>query len=128
MKLFPPPVRGVLSWVDRHSKALLFQPNSTAGETSASMDFAEQVLQQNSAVVWNPAAAASSDIGARSLIGMQTTCAMYAPLSWQNERLGVLCVDTRRAGSTFSSDDLRLFIAIAHPLALSIYSQRLTRD
>jgi adenylate cyclase len=53
---------------------------------------------------------------------------MYAPLSWQNERLGALCVDTRRAGSTFTPDDLRLFIAISHHVALSIYSQRLTRD
>jgi adenylate cyclase len=53
---------------------------------------------------------------------------MYAPLSWQNERLGALCVDTRRAGSTFTPEDLRLFIAISHHVALSIYSQRLTRD
>jgi adenylate cyclase len=53
---------------------------------------------------------------------------MYAPLSWQNERLGVLCLDTRRAGNAFTSDDLRLFIAIAHHVALSIYSQRLTHD
>src|SRR5258708_16946067 len=92
------------------------------------MELAEHVLQQNSAVIWNPAAAAENDIGARSVIGMQTTCAMYAPLSWQNERWGALCVDTRRAGSTFTPDDLRLFIAISHHVALSIYSQRLTRD
>jgi len=39
-----------------------------------------------------------------------------------------LCVDTRRAGNAFTSDDLRLFIAITHHVALAIYSQRLTRD
>src|SRR5260370_16562723 len=92
------------------------------------MELAEHVVHQISGVIGNQAAAAENDIGARSLIGMQTTCAMYAPLSWQNERLGVLCVDTRRAGTVFSSDDLRLFIAIANHVALSVYSQRLTRD
>jgi adenylate cyclase len=113
---------------DRGSNCLLLQAHVPAGEPSASMELAEHVLQQNSAVIWNPAAAAANDIGARSLIGMQTTCAMYAPLSWQNERLGALCVDTRHAGTTFTQDDLRLFIAISHHVALSIYSQRLTRD
>jgi adenylate cyclase len=98
------------------------------GKPSASMELAEHVLQQNSAVIWNPAGATGSDIGARSLIGMQTTCAMYAPLSWQNERLGVLCVDTRKPTVRFRPDDLRLFIAIAHHVALAIYSQKQTRD
>ena len=128
LKFFPAASHAVLLLRDRGSNCLLLQAHLPAGEPSASMELAEHVLQQNSAVIWNPAAAAENDIGARSLIGMQTTCAMYAPLSWQNERLGVLCVDTRRAGSTFTPDDLRLFIAISHHVALSIYSQRLTRD
>jgi adenylate cyclase len=128
LKFFPTADHAVMLLRDRNSSCLLLQAHVPAGEPSASMELAEHVLQQNSAVIWNPAAAAANDIGARSLIGMQTTCAMYAPLSWQNERLGVLCLDTRRAGNAFTSDDLRLFIAIAHHVALSIYSQRLTRD
>jgi len=113
---------------DRNSDRLLLQAHVPAGEPSASMELAEHVLKQNSALIWNPAAAAAGDIGARSLIGMQTTCAMYAPLSWQNEPLGVLCVDTRKPAVVFTPDDLRLFIAIAHHVALAIYSQKLTRD
>ncbi|HXC46952.1 MAG TPA: adenylate/guanylate cyclase domain-containing protein, partial [Candidatus Sulfotelmatobacter sp.] len=128
LKFFPTADHGVMLLQDRNSSCLLLQAHVPAGEPSASMELAEHVLKQNSAVIWNPAAAAENDIGARSLIGMQTTCAMYAPLSWQNERLGVLCVDTRRAGNAFTSDDLRLFIAISHHVALAIYSQRLTRD
>jgi adenylate cyclase len=128
LKFFPTADHAVMLLRDRNSSCLLLQAHLPPGEPSASMELAEHVLQQNSAVIWNPAAAAANDIGARSLIGMQTTCAMYAPLSWQNERLGVLCVDTRRAGNAFNSDDLRLFIAIAHHVALAIYSQRQTRD
>jgi adenylate cyclase len=128
LKFFPKAEHGVMLLRDRGNDNLLLQAHVPAGEPSASMELAEHVLKQNSAVVWNPAAAASSDIGARSLIGMQTTCAMYAPLSWQMEPLGVLCVDTRKPAVVFSPDDLRLFIAIAHHVALAIYSQKLTRD
>ena len=128
LKFFPTADHGVMLLQDRNSSCLLLQAHVPPGEPSASMGLAEHVLKQNSAVIWNPAAAAENDIGARSLIGMQTTCAMYAPLSWQNEHLGVLCVDTRRAGNAFTPDDLRLFIAISHHVALAIYSQRLTRD
>ncbi len=128
LKFFPTADHAVMLLQDRNSSCLLLQAHVPTGEPSASMELAEHVLKQNSAVIWNPAAAAENDIGARSLIGMQTTCAMYAPLSWQNERLGVLCVDTRRAGNAFTPDDLRLFIAISHHVALAIYSQRLTRD
>ncbi len=128
LKFFPTADHGVMLLRDRGSNSLLLQAHVPPGEPSASVELAEHVLQQNSAVIWNPAAAVSSDIGARSLIGMQTTCAMYAPLSWQNERLGVLCVDTRRTGSAFTPDDLRLFIAIAHHVALAVFSQRQTRD
>ena len=128
LKFFPNADHAVMLLQDRNSSCLLLQAHVPPGEPSASMELAEHVLKQNSAVIWNPGAAAENDIGARSLIGMQTTCAMYAPLSWQNERLGVLCVDTRHAGNAFTSDDLRLFIAISHHVALAIYSQRLTRD
>jgi len=128
LKFFPNADHGVMLLKNRGSESLLLQSHVPAGEPSASMELAEHVLQQNSAVIWNPAAGISSDIGARSLIGMQTTCAMYAPLSWQNERLGVLCVDTRRPACVFSPDDLRLFIAIAHHVALAIFSQQQTRE
>lgn len=128
LKFFPEADHGVMLLRDRGSNELLLQAHVPMGKPSASMELAEHVLQQNSAVIWNPAGATGSDIGARSLIGMQTTCAMYAPLSWQNERLGVLCVDTRKPTVRFRPDDLRLFIAIAHHVALAIYSQKQTRD
>lgn len=128
LKFFPNADHGTMLLLDSNSNNLLLQSHVPAGEPSASMELSEHVLQRNAAVIWNPAGAVSGDIGARSLIGMQTRSAMYAPLSWQNQQLGVLCVDTRRAGCVFSADDLRLFIAIAHHVALAIYSRRQTRD
>jgi adenylate cyclase len=128
LKFFPNADHGTLLLKNRGSNCLLLQSHVPPGEPSASMELSEHVLKQNSAVIWNPAAGASSDIGARSLIGMQTTCAMYAPLSWQNEQLGVLCVDTRKPAVVFCPEDLRLFIAIAHHVALAIFVARQTRE
>jgi adenylate cyclase len=128
LNFFPKAEHAVMLLCDRGSDKLLLQAHVPPGEPSASMELAEHVLKQNSAVIWNPAAVASNHIGARSLIEMQTSCAMYAPLSWQTEPLGVLCVDTRKPAVFFSPDDLRLFIAIAYHVALAIYSQKLTRD
>ncbi|HUL32514.1 MAG TPA: adenylate/guanylate cyclase domain-containing protein [Candidatus Eisenbacteria bacterium] len=128
LKFFPEADHGVMLLRDRGSNQLLLQAHVPTGQPSASMELAEHVLEQNAAVIWNPAAAVSGDIGARSLIGMQTSCAMYAPLTWQNERVGVLCVDTRKPGCVFGPEDLRLFIAIAHHVALAIHSQRQTHE
>jgi len=73
LNFFPAASHAVMLLRDRGSNCLLLQAHLPAGEPSASMELAEHVLQQNSAVVWNHAAAASSDISTRSLIGMQNT-------------------------------------------------------
>ncbi|HEY4978865.1 MAG TPA: adenylate/guanylate cyclase domain-containing protein [Candidatus Acidoferrum sp.] len=129
LKFFPVAERAAMLVRERASNRLVLQAHLPAGKPSASMELAEHVLKQNAALIWHPAASTSQeDVGARSMAEFQTACAMYAPLHWQKEMLGVLCVDTRNAASSFTPDDLRLFIAIAHHVALSIYSQRLTQD
>lgn len=129
LKFFPAAERAAMLVRERPSNQLVLQAHLPAGKPSASIELAEHVLKQNAALIWHPAASTSSEeVGARSMAEFQTACAMYAPLQWQKEMLGVLCVDTRNAASIFTSDDLRLFIAIAHHVALSIYSQRLTQD
>ncbi len=129
LKIFPTAERAAMLVRERSSNRLVLQAHLPPGKPSASIELADHVLKQNTALIWHPAAEPSTEIvGARSMAQLQTACAMYAPLHWQKEMLGVLCVDTKNAASTFSQDDLRLFIAIAHHVALSIYSQRLTLE
>lgn len=129
LKFFPTAERAAMLVRERSTNRLVLQAHLPAGKPSASIELAEHVLKQNTALIWHPAAANSAeDVGARSMAQFQTACAMYAPLYWQQEMLGVLSVDTKNAASSFSSDDLRMFVAIAHHVALSIYSQRLTLD
>jgi adenylate cyclase len=129
LKFFPAAERAALLVRERTTNRLVLQAHLPPGKPSASIELADHVLKKNTALIWHPAAATSTnDVGAKSMAQFQTACAMYAPLHWQQELLGVLCVDTKNAATTFSADDLRLFIAIAHHVALSIYSQRLMLD
>jgi adenylate cyclase len=129
LKFFPLAERAALLVRDRASERLLLQAHLPAGKPSASMELAQHVLKQKTALIWHPAAETSTaDVGGRSMAEYQTACAMYAPLHWKDELLGVLCVDTRRGDAQFTADDLRLFLAITHHVALSIYSNRLLQD
>jgi adenylate cyclase len=53
---------------------------------------------------------------------------MYAPLLWQDEVLGVVCVDNCEAGPTFESDDLQLLLAVAHYAAMAVAHHHLQED
>ncbi len=128
LKFFPTADRAALLLRERGCTKLVLQAHVPCGEPSASMELAEHILENNTALIWNPPADAVSNIGARTMVELRSTSGMYAALSWQNERIGVLCVDTKRAASSFNAEQLRTFIAIAHHVALSLYSHRVTQD
>ncbi len=54
----------------------------------------------------------------RSMIDLNIRAVMSVPLVAQDQRLGVLCVDTRASERTFSRSDLRYFEAFADMLAI----------
>lgn len=128
LKFFPSAERATLVMRDPGSNRLLLQAHVPAGKPSVSMELADHVLARTTALIWDPTSVVSDAIGARSMAKLKAACAMYAPLHWREDKLGVLCVDTRKPGDRFTEDDLRLFVAIAHHAALAIYSQRLTQD
>lgn len=55
---------------------------------------------------------------------------MYAPLLWQDEALGAVCVDNGGQGSLtpFAPDDLRLMLMIAQYAAMAVANQKLQQD
>ena len=50
---------------------------------------------------------------------------MYAPLLWQGEALGAVCVDNPHPDSSFTDDDLRLMLSVAHYAALALVNQQM---
>ncbi len=67
-----------------------------------------------------------------SIIAQNISSAMCTPLTHQNERLGVIYVDTRGTTNAFVKSDLELLVALAGPAAIAIknaqYVQMLERS
>lgn len=76
---------------------------------------------ENGEAVLTSNAASDSRFGAHlSIISHNIASAMCAPLVHQNERLGVLYVDTRGTTNAFEKGDLELLVALSGPAAIAI--------
>jgi adenylate cyclase len=50
---------------------------------------------------------------------------MYAPLLWQGEALGAICVGARKAASIFNDEDIRMLVLVGQCAAMSVATHRL---
>jgi adenylate cyclase len=127
--VIPSAKRGAVLVKDRATERLTLKAHLPLGNPAVSRTMADQAMEQRKAFVWPPQTQASMDqanatIGdAESLQSMhryEIESAMYAPLLWQDEVLGVLLVDNSEACPPFGSDDLRLLQAAAHHAAMAV--------
>lgn len=104
---------------------------SNAGETVISSTIVNRAFMQGEAVITCNAADDSRFEAGRSIIAQNISSAMCAPLTFQDERLGVVYVDNRGATHAFKKTDLELLVALAGPAAIAIknaqYVQKLER-
>jgi adenylate cyclase len=78
---------------------------------SCSTTLARYVLAKEEACLWNVGAKTDVEKSA-SLFQHKTQSAMYAPVIWKDETLGVLYADASSPKAAFSKDDLQLMQAI----------------
>jgi len=78
---------------------------------SCSTTLARYVLAKKQACLWNVSARAEVEKSA-SLFQHETQSAMYAPVIWKDEILGVLYADASSPKAAFNKDDLQLAQAI----------------
>jgi adenylate cyclase len=95
-----------------------------AGQPAVSLTLSERAMQAKQGLIWNRDAADTS----RSLVQIRSETGMYAPLLWQGQALGVICVETRKLGHTFQPNDLRLLVAVAHHAAMAIANHQLQEN
>ncbi|HXG68122.1 MAG TPA: adenylate/guanylate cyclase domain-containing protein, partial [Blastocatellia bacterium] len=118
--------RGALLLKDRHLGRLLLKAAMPVGFQAVSQTIAQQSMQQRKAFIWPPPAPPSDvhEVVTKPLLdtiihhNLKST--MYAPLTWKNEVLGVVCVDNPETPGAFDSDDLRLLQAVAHHAAMAV--------
>jgi adenylate cyclase len=118
----PGAMRGSMLLADRASGELLLKAHIPTGEPAASLMLARQAMDRRQGFIWRRGrpedrSAVSSEHHA------EAEAAMYAPLMWRGNALGVVCVDSHR--TVFKSEDLRLMVAAAHYLSMAAVEQRL---
>jgi len=134
IKVIPHAMRGALLVKDRATGQLLLKAHWPVGDPAVSMSLAQQAMEQRKAVVWPSSipSAESSDNQTqpkpKSVDQYHIQSAMYAPLLWKDEVLGVVCVDNDQTSPTFSLDDLRLLQAVAHHAAMAVANLQLQED
>lgn len=130
--VIPGAQRGALLVKDRETGRLALKAHLPMGKPAVSMTLAQQAINQLRACIWPPPdtqQAPSSVIQVpRSVSEDKIESAMYAPLLWKGEALGVVCVDNRETCGAFNSDDLRLLQAVAHHAALAVANLQLQED
>jgi adenylate cyclase len=123
VSVIPPASRGALLVTDADTGRLLLKAHVPAGEPSVSLTLARRAMAQQQAFVWRQGLDPSS-----SQIAHRIKSGMYAPLLWQDQTLGVVCVDNSDQGAAFAADDLRLMAAVAHYAAMAVAQQRMDAE
>jgi adenylate cyclase len=112
--------RAALVLTDSTTNALLLKAHLPDGKPCVSMTLARRALKEQVGFVWERQGEAAAT---RALDAVDY--AMYAPLLWRGQALGVICVDNYRGHGMFGNDDLRLLVAIAQHAAMAVANQLL---
>ncbi|MGC9398144.1 MAG: adenylate/guanylate cyclase domain-containing protein [Anaerolineae bacterium] len=118
--------RGALLLAEQNDR-LLLKAHWPRGSQSVSTTLAQEAFREHTAFIWST----STDRRTKSSPSMELTrvqAAIYAPLLFENEALGVLFVDNDQDPHAFSGEDLALLQAIADQTAIFIKKQRLRQD
>ena len=125
LEMIPGALRGALLLNGREAGTLLLKAFSSGQGPVVSETLARRAMQKGSGFIWTRRDDEAHN-GA-SIARFQIESALYAPLMWQGEALGVLCVDNP-GEAKFTSDDLRLLMTAAHFLALALANQNLQEE
>jgi adenylate cyclase len=107
---------------DQYSDALVLKAYRYIHDPYLSEGLLRRVIAERKAVLWSRRLAAH-DPAAVSRSGF--ACGIYAPLLWQGDALGALCVGTSECESAFSEEDLRLLVIAGQYAAMAIATLRL---
>jgi adenylate cyclase len=120
VNIIPSAQRGALLVKDRATGRLTLKAHLPLGSPAVSKTMAKEAMERRKAFIWPPPQRDEGEELVDSLVSHHIETAMYAPLLWKEEALGVLCVDNSKASFPFQSDDLRLLQAVAHHAAMAV--------
>jgi adenylate cyclase len=117
--------RGALLLQD--GRKLLLKAHVPGGDPGTSQSLAVRAMQTLEGFIWKDGQISASE-PSESIILSGTRSAMYAPMIWGGEPLGVVCVDNMSNPNAFDDDDLRLLMAMANHAAMFIKNLNLQQE
>lgn len=100
----------------REGEELLLKAQTPEGSSSASMSLAKLAIDEQQAFIWRR----TSTLTPESVVRHGIQCAIYAPMIWKGETLGVVYIDNSISEASLNEDDLRLVAALANQAAMFI--------
>lgn len=107
---------------DPQTNALLLKAYRSQRQLHLSETLSRRAMEERKAFIWNRTAA--GDISSTVLQSPVMT-GMYAPLLWQGEAFGVICVECSNLQNVFTDEDLRFMVFMAQYAAMAVGSHRL---
>ena len=124
VEAIPRAARGALLVTSKGTNQLLLKAHVPAGKPAVSLRLAQQAMERRQGFLWRRES--NLDLTA-TFDNSPIESALYAPLLWKQEAIGVLCTVNYDAANVFSEDDLRLTVAVAQHAAMAIV-QRVMED
>ena len=97
------------------------------------MTLAQHAMELRKAFIWPHAEQGKKSKETQEAVPNSVTefhieSAMYAPLLWKDDVLGVVCVDNAKASPAFVEGDLKLLLAVAQHAAMAAANHHLQID
>lgn len=126
-KAIPGAQRGALLLRDGRKLFLkAYQPERI--KPSVSLYLARMAIDKQEAFTWRHDAPGEMGKLTDSIVWHGIKCAMYAPLIWQEEVLGIVYVDNYISNDAFNQEDLLLLVAMANQAAIFVKNHALQED
>jgi adenylate cyclase len=101
---------------------LLLKAYRYVERTYLSETLLRRAMTERKAFIWKREIA-QHITGSIAQSGIET--GMYAPLLWQGEALGAVCVGARNAATIFTDEDIRLLVLVGQCAAMAVATHRL---
>ncbi|MGB0579326.1 MAG: adenylate/guanylate cyclase domain-containing protein [Limisphaerales bacterium] len=125
IEITPGAKRGALLVVDRVRGKLGVRASIPEDKPPISRTLIKRAAAEGKGFIWS----AEGEVDfSKSMKALSISTGMYCPLMWQDEVMGVICVDTPENKQSFNDDDLRFLIAVAHYAAAAISNSEMQAD
>ncbi len=105
-----------------HPEALRLAAYVSDAAPAVSETLARRAMESRTGFAWQRTPGGEM---AESIRHLRIESGLYAPLVWQDQCLGVVCVDTPAPGVVHGEEDLRLLLVIAHYAAMAVANHQL---